>query len=67
MLITRQSPLTQKFHTVDLDVTLEQLVEIKSADGRLIQHVLPHLTSDQREFILTGYTPQDWDTIFEDE
>lgn len=30
----------------------------------LIQEALPYLTPEEREFIMTGYTPEDWKAIF---
>lgn len=35
--------------------------------GDYIQDAMPHLTPDQREFLLTGATPDEWDTAFGDE
>jgi len=31
--------------------------------GELIQDVFPHLTPDEREFIQTGITPEDWNEM----
>jgi hypothetical protein len=33
-------------------------------DGELIQDIFPELSAEQREFILTGYTPEDWLKMF---
>ena len=62
MIIDRQSPRTGKVNSMDLDITLEQLQAYK--DGALIQVAFPHLTPAEREFIQTGYTQEDWDTMF---
>lgn len=35
--------------------------------GMFIQDAFPQLTDDEREFILTGLTPEDWDAIFPEE
>ena len=32
----------------------------------LIQNALPTLSDDQREFLMTGFTPAEWDEIFND-
>ena len=61
MIIKRVSPLTGRENTMDIDVTVEQLIQWK--EGRLIQDVMPSLTPDEREFIMTGYTPEDWGDI----
>jgi hypothetical protein len=64
MIITRSSPFTGKTNTLEIDVTSEQLEQWKC--GGLIQEVMPHLTPSEREFIMTGYTDEDWDTLFEE-
>jgi hypothetical protein len=33
----------------------------------MIQDAFPHLTPSQREFILTGISPEEWDATFPDE
>ena len=33
----------------------------------LIQEAFPDLSADDREFILTGTTPEEWNTTFPDE
>jgi hypothetical protein len=58
MQITRISIITGKANTMDLPVTPEQLEQAKH---QLIQHALAHLTPEQREFLLTGVTPQEWE------
>lgn len=34
--------------------------------GEYIQNAMPYLTADQREFLLTGMTPEEWDRTFGD-
>lgn len=65
MKIERRSPLTGKVSVRNINVTEEQLAQWKG--GALIQTVMPHLSPDDREFIMTGLTPEDWDSIFGDE
>lgn len=62
MLITRKSPRTGQKTTKDLPITPEQLAAYER--GELIQRVFPDLSNSDREFILTGYTQEDWDAIF---
>jgi hypothetical protein len=33
----------------------------------LIQDAMPNLTSDEREFIVSGITKDEWDSVFGDE
>jgi uncharacterized paraquat-inducible protein A len=58
VLIRKKSMITGQFHEMDLPVTLEQLARFHA--GVLIQEVFPHLDAGQREFLLTGVTPQEW-------
>ena len=59
MEITRKSFLTGIERTLEIPVTQEQLSKWES--GLLIQDAMPNLTPDQREFILTGVTSEEWD------
>lgn len=61
MKITRTSMLTGKTHTRDIPVTEEQLEQWRK--GKHIQWVLPHLSADDREFLLTGSTPEEWEEL----
>ena len=62
MNIERKSPFTGKVHTMDLDITEEQIADYES--GKLLQHAFPHLTAEEREFYKTGITPEEWDSMF---
>lgn len=62
MLITRTSLFDGKIHTWEIDITEEQLLAWKQ--GMLIQRAMPNLSADEREFIMTGMTPQQWDETF---
>lgn len=66
MKVTRRSPLTGKETTMDLPVTQEQLDEVTKPVGsrRVIQQIFPDLSPAAREFILSGYTQEDWDEMF---
>jgi hypothetical protein len=62
MKITKKSQITGKVHTMDLDVTQEQLDHYES--GAHIQDAFPHLPAPEREFIMSGITPSEWDSMF---
>lgn len=66
MKITRRSPRTGKDTTLDLDVTPEQMAELEGprSQRRVVQAIFPNLSKAEREFLMTGYTQEDWDTIF---
>lgn len=58
--IRRVDPFTGKSNTwFNMPVTQEQIYEWEN--GALIQSVMPKLSPDQREFIMTGITPDSWE------
>jgi len=65
MLLTRRDPLTGRMNTLDLPITPDQIAAWQQ--GQLIQHAMPHLTLDQREFLLTGLMPESWEAMFAEE
>jgi len=59
--VMRVSPLTGKTNFMVLDVTEEQVAEWNSPNRtRLIQDIFHNLTDVEREFIMTGYSAEDW-------
>ena len=66
MLITRTSQLSGKTTTLNLDVTQEQMerFDMRLITGEYVQTIFPELPKEEREFILTGITPEEWDSIF---
>ena len=60
--ITRKSQLSGNTSAMELDVTQAQLNRWQG--GELIQDVFPHLNAEEREFIQTGITPQEWRDTF---
>jgi len=63
MKITRVSMLSGKAHTLDLPVTQDQLALYEKGFGK-IQDIFPRLSPDQREFIKSGITSEEWDATF---
>lgn len=64
MKVTRKSILTLKTHTLDIDVTEEQLRRWN--EGALIQDACPKLSDADREFIMSGITPEEWEKYVKD-
>ena len=62
MKITKVSDMSGKTHTLDINVTQEQIDAWHG--GMLIQNAIPNLSPDEREFLMTGVTPQEWDEMF---
>ena len=67
MLITKASMLTGVTHTRDVPVDHARLAAWEAA-GRpgLIQKVFSDLSADDREFLLSGVTPDEWDMYMKD-
>lgn len=66
MIITRKSIFTGIERSLDLNINEEDLNRwLKGED--LIQNIFPHLTDNEREFILSGTTPEEWDEFTTDE
>ena len=66
MRVTRRSPFSDKQHTMDLPITAEEVARW-TIGGELIQNVWPNLSADEREFLMTGITPEEWAETFGDE
>lgn len=64
MIVTRKSMLSGVTRERDLPITQEQLDRWE--EGELIQDVFPSLSNDDREFIMTGITPDEWDSVFKE-
>ena len=65
MLITRTSLLSGKTSSREVPVTEAQINLWQG--GMLIQNAMPNLSPEDREFIKTGITPEEWDTTFKEE
>jgi len=65
MIIKRESMFTGKVHYRDINVTYDQLADWRN--GTLIQNAMPDLTPDEREFIMTGVTSEEWDETFHED
>ena len=62
MEITKTSIHSGITRTLTLDVTAEEVANWKT--GELIQVAMPRLNADEREFIKTGITSQEWEDLF---
>ncbi len=62
--VTRTSPVSGLVSTIEVEATAEQIVAWNM--GGKVQDCFPHLSADQREFILTGITPVEWEEMFAD-
>ena len=62
MKIARTSMLTGKLHIREIPITMYQLE--KWERGELIHKAMPNISADDREFIISGITPDEWDKTF---
>ena len=58
MLVGKKSQLSGKSHEMEIDVSEKQIT--LWMEGALIQDVMPNLSPDEREFLMTGITPAEW-------
>ncbi len=66
MIIKARSPYSGLINEMRVELTEHEYSSayIRWKLGESIQDVFPTLNAEQREFILTGYTPEDWKAIF---
>lgn len=64
MILTMTSMLSGKVNTMEIKSLSASDYNNWKTSGTLIQNALPYLTSDEREFLLTGSTPEEWDAAF---
>ena len=62
MLVGKKSQLSGKSHEMEIDVSEKQIT--LWMEGALIQDVMPNLSPDEREFLMTGITPAEWNEMF---
>lgn len=58
MQFTRVSSFSGKTHTREIPVTQDQYDRWQK--GALIQDAMPTIPKEDREFIMTGITPEEW-------
>ena len=66
MELFKISALTGKPHTMELPITEQEygnLYHSWKESRALVQEAFPMLNAGQREFIMTGITPEEWDAF----
>ena len=64
--IARKSQVSGRINTLDMRVTEREILEWRKS-GSSIQNYFPDLNDGEREFILTGTTEEEWDTLLADD
>lgn len=69
MEITKISQLSGKENTMNIEVTQYEMIRIENRyhSKELIQNIVPNLTMEEREFLMTGITPEEWNNTFGEE
>lgn len=69
MLITKTSSLTGVSHTIDINISKDELERVNNhyENGELIQNIVPSLSFTDREFLMTGITQEEWDMFMVEE
>lgn len=66
MQIKRKSAITGIDHVRNIPVNPEDMLSWEQGHGN-IQDIMPYLNDNDREFILSGITPEEWNDIFSEE
>ena len=64
MIIEKQSLISGKTYQMELDITQQQLNDFVDGISGLAQDSCPHLSVDEREFIISGIHPVEWRELF---
>ena len=63
MKVQRKSIISGQMNTMELNVTPQQMERFYG--GReLTQNIFRHLNSEEREFLISGMIPSEWDSTF---
>jgi hypothetical protein len=66
MIFANSSQLTGNWSNMEFDMDEDDFAQRYNSwrSGMLIQEAFPMLNADQREFIMTGVTPEEWSKYF---
>ena len=67
MIVERKSIVSGKVNKMDINITTEQLFNFISGRSGLAQEAFPDLSLDEREFIISGIHPTEWEQLFGNE
>lgn len=49
---------------MDINITVQELLDFTNGVSGLAQEAFPHLSRDEREFIISGIHPVEWNELF---
>lgn len=58
--------MTGEYNTLDIAITEEEYSRIQNRyeNDEKIQNIIPHISAPEREFLMTGTTPKEWEEMF---
>ena len=68
--LTKKSSISGNLNTIIIDMEYSVFLEkyrIWTSEIHLIQDVFPELNDDEKEFIISGTTKEEWDDLFGEE
>ena len=63
MIISMRHPFNGQFNTMDINITREQYNRFIEGKEN-IQTIMPNITADEREFLISGLLPDEFDQLF---
>ena len=67
MIVERKSIVSGKVYQMDINITEEQLFNFINGRSGLAQEAFPDLSAEEREFIISGIHPIEWNELFGNE
>jgi hypothetical protein len=66
VVVTNISTLTGEMHHLEINIDFDSFIQslIDWMEGGLIQDCFPELSPDEREFIVSGITADEWEARF---
>lgn len=66
MLYLNRSKLSGKMGSMEFNMTEQEFKTCftRWINGELIQNAFPMLNAAEREFVMNGITPEEWDSLF---
>jgi len=66
VVVHKKSMVSGRLNSMLLPTT-QGKIEYWIESGKLIQDVMPDLSDDHREFLMSGITPREWNDMFGEE
>ena len=66
VVVHKKSMVSGRLNSMLLPTT-QGKIEYWVESGKLIQDVMPDLNDNQREFLMSGITPREWNDVFGEE